>query len=202
MASKNTRLCIIKTAVGHTCYCNAWDTLPVVNWTNLSTKPVTTINNTRIKTTHIILGEVLEKPDISKANSTANSSQQEGQFAVPSFSFFFTTFRPAHLFIFTTLRLAHLFIFTTFRLAHLFIFTTFRPAHLFIFTTLRLAHLFIFTTFRLAHLFIFTTFRLAHLFIFTTFRLAHLFLFTTFRPAHLFIFTRSKFTAFTEFTGL
>jgi hypothetical protein len=37
----------------------------------------------------------------SKANSIANSSQQEGQFAVPRFSVFFTTFRPEHLFTLT-----------------------------------------------------------------------------------------------------
>jgi hypothetical protein len=44
---------------------------------------------------------VLEKPDISKANGIPNSSQQEGQFAVPRFSSVFTTFRPEHLFAFT-----------------------------------------------------------------------------------------------------
>jgi hypothetical protein len=38
---------------------------------------------------------------MSQANSIANSSQQEGQFAIPRFSLFFTTFRPEHLFAFT-----------------------------------------------------------------------------------------------------
>jgi hypothetical protein len=45
---------------------------------------------------------VLEEPDISKANSIANSSQQEGQFALPRFSSVFTTFRPKDLFTFTS----------------------------------------------------------------------------------------------------
>ena len=35
----------------------------------------------------------MEAPDISKSNSIANSSQQDGQFAVPRFSFVFTNFR-------------------------------------------------------------------------------------------------------------
>jgi len=42
----------------------------------------------------------LEAPEISKANSTASSSQQVRQFAVPIFSVFFTTFKPAQRFTF------------------------------------------------------------------------------------------------------
>jgi hypothetical protein len=59
------------------------------------------IHNTRIETTHVFLVYVLERPDISKAKSIANNSQQEGQFAVPRFSSVFTSFRPKHLFTFT-----------------------------------------------------------------------------------------------------
>jgi len=44
---------------------------------------------------------VLEKPDISKTNSKAKNSQQEGQFDVPRFYFFLNTLRPEHLFTFT-----------------------------------------------------------------------------------------------------
>jgi hypothetical protein len=43
----------------------------------------------------------MEAIDISKANSLANSSQPEGQFAAPQFSSIFSTFRPKHLFAFT-----------------------------------------------------------------------------------------------------
>jgi len=39
-----------------------------------------------------ILGSLWEYPDIFKANSRNNSSKQEGQFDVPRFTFFFTTF--------------------------------------------------------------------------------------------------------------
>ena len=80
MASKNTRVCTIKAGVGHTCYCYGWATLPVLIWTNLFTKRGSIINNTRITTNNIILGYVLEKPDISKANRIASSSQQEVSF--------------------------------------------------------------------------------------------------------------------------
>jgi hypothetical protein len=50
------------------------------------------MNNTMILTTLIILGLVLEAPDISKTNGIAISSQQEAQFVVQRFCFVFTTF--------------------------------------------------------------------------------------------------------------
>jgi len=58
--------------------------------TKLFTQRVTAVCNTRILTTSLLLGYVLEVPDISKANSIANTSQQDGQFAVTTSSFFFT----------------------------------------------------------------------------------------------------------------
>jgi hypothetical protein len=48
----------------------------------------------------------MEAPDISKANSLANNSQQEGQFAAPQFSSVFNTFSPKHLFAFTRTKYA------------------------------------------------------------------------------------------------
>jgi len=59
------------------------------------------MNNTRIPTTSLLPGLVLAAPDTSTTNSIANSSQQVGQFALPRFSVYFTTFRPEHLFAFT-----------------------------------------------------------------------------------------------------
>jgi hypothetical protein len=48
----------------------------------------------------------MEEPDISKANILANSSREEGQFAVKRFSFVFTTFRPKHLLAFSRTKIA------------------------------------------------------------------------------------------------